>query len=104
MGQRHALNVLRVPKAHLYSVCFPTPHELEWARTNIESEGVKLFSDSYEMINTPGLAAVIVASLTKLHVEHTLAVVKRGIYVLCEKPVTKDLTKVSIFLPTEKVK
>lgn len=82
MGRRHALNVLHhVPKARLYSVCSPTPHELEWARNNLESEGVKIFSDFYQMINTPGLAAVIVASLTELHNEHTLAAVKRGIYV-----------------------
>jgi myo-inositol 2-dehydrogenase/D-chiro-inositol 1-dehydrogenase len=98
MGQRHALNVLhRIPKAHLHSVCSPAPHELKWAKNNLEPEGVKIFSDFYEMINTPGLAAVIVASLTELHIEHTLAAVKRGIYVLCEKPLTKDLSKVSLF-------
>lgn len=103
MGRRHALNVLHhVHKARLYSVCSPTPHELEWARNNLESEGVKIFSDFYQMINTPGLAAVIVASLTELHIEHTLAAVKRGIYVLCEEPLTKNLSKVSLIsLPNE---
>lgn len=96
MGQRHALNVLhRIPRARLHSVCSPAAHELEWAKNNLEPEGVKVFADFYEMINTPGLAAVIVASLTELHIEHTLAAVKRGIYVLCEKPLTKDLSKVS---------
>jgi myo-inositol 2-dehydrogenase / D-chiro-inositol 1-dehydrogenase len=53
-----------------------------WARKKLEPEGIEIFSDFYEMINTPGLAAVIVASLTELHVEHTLAAVKRGIYIL----------------------
>lgn len=96
MGQRHALNVLhRISKACLYSVCSPTPHELEWARNKLEPEGVNIFSDFYEMIDAPGLAAVIVASSTELHIEHTLAAVKRGICVLCEKPLTKDLAEVS---------
>ncbi|KAK4910510.1 hypothetical protein LTR66_017428 [Elasticomyces elasticus] len=44
------------------------------------------------MIDLPGLQAVIIASPTHLHMEHTLAALRRGIHVLCEKPVTTDLS------------
>ncbi|KAL4927541.1 uncharacterized protein BDV17DRAFT_299160 [Aspergillus undulatus] len=92
MGQRHALNILhRVPRARLLCVCSPAPHELEWAEQNLKLEGVKVFTDFEEMVYTPGLQAVVIASPTNLHITHTVAAMERGIHVLCEKPITTDV-------------
>lgn len=95
MGQRHALNLLhRVPRAHLLCVCSPAPHEIEWVNQHLKPEGVQVFASFDEMICTPGLQAVVIASSTNLHVLHTLAAMERGIHVLCEKPVTTDVAEV----------
>lgn len=95
MGQRHALNLLhRVPRARLLCVCSPALHEIEWAKQQPKPEGVQVFADFEEIICTPGLQAVVIASSTNLHVMHTLAAMDRGLHVLCEKPVTTDTTVV----------
>ena len=58
--------------------------------------GVTIFRTFNEMIDFPGLQAVIIASATSLHYEHTLVCLDRGIHVVCEKPVAGSLTEVSI--------
>ncbi|KAL4881840.1 hypothetical protein BJY04DRAFT_207320 [Aspergillus karnatakaensis] len=91
MGQRHALNLLHhVPRAKLLCVCGPTPQEIEWANNTLEPEGVKVFASFDDMIRTPGLQAVVIASPTPLHIPHTLAALELGINVLCEKPITTE--------------
>ena len=47
------------------------------------------------MIEFPGLQAVIVSSLTTLHYQHTVESLKRGVHVLCEKPVSHTVAEVS---------
>jgi myo-inositol 2-dehydrogenase/D-chiro-inositol 1-dehydrogenase len=95
MGQRHALNILHhVPRARLLCVCSPAPHEIEWAEQTLKPEGVQVFADMEQMIQTPGLQAVVIASSSNLHITHTLAAMERGIHVLCEKPITTDVAEV----------
>lgn len=95
MGQRHALNILHhVPRARLFAVCSPAPHEIEWAKRDLEPEGVQVFDTFEAMIRTPGLEAVVIASPSELHFSQTLAAMELGIHVLCEKPVTRDLAQV----------
>ncbi|KAL3458346.1 hypothetical protein BJX64DRAFT_279943 [Aspergillus heterothallicus] len=104
MGQRHALNIAyRVPRARLLCVCSPAPHEIQWAEENLKPDGVQVFAEFDEMINTPGLQAVVIASPTDLHITHTVAALERGIHVLCEKPITTD-TRVLRKLIDEKAK
>lgn len=98
MGQRHALNILhRLPRARLLCVCSPAPHEIEWAEKALKPEGVQVFTDMEQMIQTPGLQAVVIASSTNLHIMHTRAAMERGIHVLCEKPITTDVAEVCSF-------
>ncbi|MDP6666151.1 MAG: Gfo/Idh/MocA family oxidoreductase [Dehalococcoidia bacterium] len=44
--------------------------------------------DYRELLETPGLRGVVVASPHTLHYEHALAALKKGLHVLCEKPLT----------------
>ncbi|KIW50642.1 hypothetical protein PV05_09432 [Exophiala xenobiotica] len=92
MGQLHALNILRlVPQAKLVCACSPAKADLEWAETNLIPHGVAVYPTFEEMIQFPGLDAVVVASLSELHYQHTKASLERGIHVLCEKPVTQTV-------------
>tara|TARA_B100000676_G_scaffold313300_1_gene393155 strand:+ start:3870 stop:4931 length:1062 start_codon:yes stop_codon:yes gene_type:complete len=44
--------------------------------------------DYRELLETPDLKGVVVASPHTLHYEHALAALKKGLHVLCEKPLT----------------
>ena len=44
--------------------------------------------DYQELLDIPGLQGVVVASPHTLHYQHALAALKRGLHVLCEKPLT----------------
>lgn len=100
MGQRHAMNILfYTPRATLLCVCSPAESDLIWAEKYLRDYGVEIYSTFEEMIETPNLDAVVIASATSLHVHHSLASLKRGIHVLCEKPVTLNLEEVLNFAP-----
>ena len=97
MGQRHAINLLRsTPRARLICACSPAESDLKWADENLVPFGVKVVRTFEEMIEVPGLEAVVIASATGLHYRHTLESMKRGIHVLCEKPVAPSLDEVRI--------
>lgn len=92
MGQQHALNILRlVPRARLICACSPAKADLEWAESELIPHGVSVFPTFEEMMQCPGLNAVVVASITELHYEHTKAALQRGIHVLCEKPISQTV-------------
>ncbi|KAK7393991.1 hypothetical protein QQX98_013226 [Neonectria punicea] len=99
MGHCHALNFLRlVPRANILCACSPVQEELNWADENLVPYGVKVFSTFEEMIEMPGLEAVIICSATPLHVPHTIAALDRGIQVLCEKPISKSVSEMRALL------
>ncbi|OAP62427.1 hypothetical protein AYL99_04630 [Fonsecaea erecta] len=99
MGRRHAMNILwRVPRAKLLCACSPAQPDLIWAEEHLVPHGVQVYPTFEEMIQTPGLDAVIIASATELHLEHTTASLDRGIHVLCEKPVCTSVAELRLLL------
>lgn len=96
MGRRHAINILHeVPRATLLCACSPAEADLVWADEHLVPHGVHVVPTFEEMIETPGLEAVIIASATHLHTSQTTAALERGLHVLCEKPVCQTLDEVS---------
>lgn len=97
IGQRHAINILhKTPRAELLCACSPAEADLAWGNEHLVPHGVKVYASFDEMIETPGLEAVIIASISSLHMEQTLAALDKKIHVLCEKPVCTSLTEVSL--------
>ncbi|KAG9770660.1 hypothetical protein ABEF93_007265 [Exophiala dermatitidis] len=95
MGQQHAVNILRqVPRAKLICACSPAPADLVWAESNLVPHGVAVYPTFEEMIETPGLDAVVIASSTDLHYHHTKTCLQRGIHVLCEKPISQTVEEI----------
>ncbi|KAI5239951.1 NAD-binding Rossmann fold oxidoreductase family protein [Aureobasidium subglaciale] len=96
MGKRHAMNILhKVHRAQLICACSPMEADLTWASEILMPYGVSVVPTFEEMVTTPGLNAVIIASATPFHASQTRACLDLGIHVLCEKPVTKDMLEVS---------
>lgn len=101
MGRRHAINILHsTPRATLLCACSPAEPDLVWAAAELEPHGVTVVPTFEEMIETPGLEAVIIASATPLHKEQTVAALEKGVHVLCEKPVCTSLGEVRLKSPS----
>lgn len=69
--------------------------DIVWGKEELKPYGVTLTTTFEEMIETPGLEAIIIASSTHLHTTQSLAALDRGIHVLCEKPICKTTDQVS---------
>ena len=93
MGARHAINYLeKTPRAQLVAVCDPSPAALAWANTRLAPSGVKVYASFDEMLAQPGIEAVIVSGITTEHAPQSIAAIKAGKHVLCEKPLSTDLS------------
>lgn len=100
MGARHALHFLeRTPRAELVAIFTPVEEELAWARQRLEPWGVTLYTDYGEMLKHKGLEAMIVSTATNVHVEQAIAAIKKGLHVLCEKPLSTSVEEVSYAFP-----
>lgn len=90
------MNILhQVPRARLVCACSPAEADIVWADEHLVPYGVRVVRTFEEMIETPDLAAVIIASATHLHTSQTKVCLERGLHVLCEKPVCQNLSEVS---------
>jgi len=66
----------------------------ERARELAEASGLPLgTSDIDELLGAPGLEAVHVATPVSMHAEVAIAAARRGLHVLCEKPLATDLAE-----------
>ena len=77
----------------MIAVSSPKQEELDWAKENIE--GAQTYLDSDELLQEESsLQAVVIASATSVHAEQAIKVIKRGLHVLCEKPLSISVEKV----------
>ncbi len=93
MGAEHArLLKSETPGAHLAGVFDADP-----ARARTAASGAAVFSDPQSLIASDRIEAVVIASPDATHAELTLACLKAGKPVLCEKPLaasTEDAMRV----------
>ncbi|KAI0599693.1 hypothetical protein F4775DRAFT_106166 [Biscogniauxia sp. FL1348] len=90
MGARHALNFAqRTPRAELVAAFTPDEKEKAWAAKELPD--VTIYSDYDEMLKHPGLDAVVIATITTLHAEHSIKAIKANKHVLCEKPLSTSV-------------
>ncbi|KAL4946459.1 hypothetical protein BDV06DRAFT_234064 [Aspergillus oleicola] len=92
MGKRHALNFLnRAPRSQLVAAFSPDPEEILWAKQHLEPYGVTLYTKYEDMINHPGLQAVVIGTATSVHAEEAIKAMEKDLHVLCEKPLSINL-------------
>jgi 1,5-anhydro-D-fructose reductase (1,5-anhydro-D-mannitol-forming) len=73
--------ILAEPRSKLYALLTRDPKKAE------AYSGVVVYTDLAEALRDPLIDAVYVASPVALHAEHTIASLRVGKHVLCEKPV-----------------
>lgn len=81
--QRHLPELLENPQAEVGAVC---DSNLKRAKEMTEIYGGKAFSDYKDLIAMKDLDAVIVCATNTTHAEMTIAALRAGKHVLCEKP------------------
>ncbi|GLA40666.1 hypothetical protein AnigIFM63309_008500 [Aspergillus niger] len=90
MGKRHAVNFHELTaRAIVLAASTPDSEERKWGQENLE--GVTIYADYDEMLEREDLEAVVIASITAVHAEQAIKAIKKGLHVLCEKPLSIDL-------------
>jgi predicted dehydrogenase len=88
IGAWHAEEYLACPEANLIAICDTDKPWLEHCQKKWNVPYA--FTDAAEMLALPELQAVSVATATWLHKPLTLAALKAGKHVLCEKPMAMN--------------
>ena len=84
MGRGHARGYQEHPQAEMVALCDADGDRLAAAATEM---GVSTtYTDAYRMFREAGLDAVSIAVPNKHHAPLTIAALKAGLHVLCEKP------------------
>jgi predicted dehydrogenase len=79
--------ILAEPRSKLYALLTRNPKKAE------AYPGVVAYTDLAEALRDPLVDAVFVASPVALHAEHTIASLRAGKHVLCEKPVALNFAQ-----------
>lgn len=75
----------KVPEMEIAAVTRIKKDRAEWAERMLP-EGTPVFQSDRELLACPDLDAVLIATPHKAHEEQTIAALKRGLHVLCDKP------------------
>jgi predicted dehydrogenase len=88
MGRHHARMYRECREAELVALCDKDPERLAAAARDLEVD--RTFTDTEELFRLPGLQAVSVALPNYLHAPITIAALKAGLHVMCEKPLAMN--------------
>lgn len=92
IGQMHAANVARHPRATLAGV-YDT-HQPSADRV-AAAEGVRAFASAEEVFAAADVDAVLIATATPTHADYIEMAIAAGKAVLCEKPIDLNLARVN---------
>lgn len=99
IGVRHAKHIEAHPDAHLVSVCDIRPEVLSF----FEPSKVQLFDNLYEMLLKGDFDVLSVCTPNVMHAPHTIAALRKGYHVICEKPMaTRSEDSAQMILEAEK--
>lgn len=87
MGSNHARMITggQVPGMRLTAVADVNKSRLDWAKENLP-EGIDLFSDGKELIDSGKCDAVLIATPHYFHPEYVIYALEHGVHALSEKP------------------
>ena len=93
IGKVHAENIVyHIRDAHLTGVA---DVDIASAKETATRRNVQLIADDYrEIVNNPGIQAIVICSATDTHAEIIHAAAAAGKHVFCEKPIDLDLQRV----------
>lgn len=94
IGKVHTKSIsTKVEGAKAVAVSDPYLNEeaIEWSK----KYGVEKFSKDYnDVLNDPEIDAIVICSPTTTHAEISMAAIKAGKHILCEKPISQDVAEI----------
>ena len=102
MGRLHMKGVIAKEGAELYAICDTAPEQLEGAVKDLGMPDLKCVSDYRELVNDPEIDAVVIVTPDQVHLEMTVAFLRAGKDVLCEKPMALTLAECEEMMRVEK--
>ena len=100
MGKQHMRGVIAKEGASLYAVCDTAQERLIECRDEFSVPVAT--SDWRDLVNDPALDAVVIVTPDKLHTEMTVAFLRAGKDVLCEKPMALTVAECEEMMRVEK--
>jgi len=91
MGARAMEGIINIEVSELTAICDKDPERLKICRDAYKVAEEHCYTDFYEMLEKEELDAMVVATPDQLHCEYTVASLKKGLHVLCEKPMALTL-------------
>ena len=95
IGQVHAANIHRSPRAELHAV---VDVNQDAARALADRYGAQVATGVDAALADPALEGVLICTSTDTHVDLILRATRRGLPVFCEKPIDLDLARVDACL------
>ncbi len=94
IGKVHAESIAyHIPNAEVVSVT--DPYMNDESEAFMKNLGVKKIGKDYkEIINDPGIDAVIICSPTNTHSQYSMEAAEAGKHIFCEKPVDMDIDRI----------
>ena len=102
MGRLHMKGVIAKENANLYAICDTAPEQLESARNELNIPDLKCVLHYTELVNDPNIDAVVLVTPDQVHLEMTVAFLRAGKDVLCEKPMALTLPECETMMRVEK--
>ena len=100
MGQGHCTAIRdKVPAMKLMAVC---DAQADRVKEVAEKFGVQGFTDVNAMLDSGLVDAVVIATPHPIHEQPALAAMKKGIHVICEKPLTERISTAQKMVETAK--
>lgn len=99
MGQYHcaSLNAFDV-RVKPYAVFDTDPQKMKEA----EDKGMRTFASAKELVESPDVDIVLIATCNDSHMENAIAALKAGKHCICEKPVCLSSSELARVMETEK--
>ena len=88
IGGMHAGSIRRHPDCELAAFFDPNPQSMANARASFPD--ARACESPTDVLDTPGIKAVVIATPNNVHAEYTIAAARRGMHVLCEKPLAMN--------------
>jgi myo-inositol 2-dehydrogenase/D-chiro-inositol 1-dehydrogenase len=101
MGRIHAENIAyRLPQASLVAICTRQKESVAYAKEKFPQ--VALYNDFDQMIASPDLDAVVIATASDKHCQQVIKALQAGKHVFTEKPLGTDLESCQATLQASK--
>lgn len=99
---KHMPALSKIPEVEMVAFCDIVPERAEKAAEEFGAEGAKVYEDYRELLKDESIQVIHVLTPNNMHSPITVAALKAGKDVMCEKPMAKTYAEAKLMLDTAK--